>query len=149
LEPVLPRHKQDINTVGDFQTSESTKNCVHERSNSSSTPENSKKHSRDNAQHKDFALMSHNSKEVYWCVDKPWTELQETMLSVLPNTQDIEDDAEFYKKLNAEYIRTRGQLRHHLFSWKTCVSIEFIKVSKSIYRFYTALTYPLVSPGAQ
>jgi hypothetical protein len=135
--------------VGDYQTGDSTRNPVRERLSSSSTPEISKEHSRDNVQHKDFASTSHSSKEVYWCVDKPWTELKETMLSVLPNTQDIEDDAEFYKKLNAEYIRTRGLLRHHLFSWKTCVSIEFIKVSKLIYRFYTALTYPLVSPGAQ
>ena len=36
-------------------------------------------------------------KEIYWCVDRPWTELDVTMLSVLQNSQDIKDDAEPYE----------------------------------------------------
>jgi hypothetical protein len=49
---------------------------------------------------------------------------------MLPYPQNIRDDAGFYQKLKAEYIRKRGYLKHHFFSWKTCTSIKFIKVKK-------------------
>lgn len=67
---------------------------------------------------------------VYWCVDRPWSDIRETLLSALANSQTLRNDRELYRTLKAEYIKARGGFRHYL-TWKSCHSVKFIKVSKS------------------
>jgi hypothetical protein len=150
-EPTLPRHHQDIQSpeIATRQNHDSSANSVRRHSFSSFAQGGTRDQSTGSST-QDATLLEedHTSKEIYWCVDKPWTELRETILSVLQNSQHIRNDADFYIKLKAEYIRVRGHLKHKLFSWKTCTSVEFIKVNLSKYLIYAAVAYLLVLPCA-
>ena len=65
-------------------------------------------------------------KEIYWCVDKAWSEPQSTKLCSLQEPPGIRDDEALYERLIKEYngIRT---WKGRLLSWKSCLGIEFIK----------------------
>ena len=64
------------------------------------------------------------SREIYWCVDRVWTEPSETWLCVL---NQISDDRLLYKLLSDEFRKVHG-LRGRIFSWKRCTSVDFISV---------------------
>jgi len=65
--------------------------------------------------------------EIYWCVDKPWSERQITLVRPLPVNDSIQD-IQFCLQLLDEYHAVRG-FRGKWFSWKTCVDVKFINVS--------------------
>lgn len=71
------------------------------------------------------------SQSIYWCVDKSWIQPCETLLRTVHNVDQIIDDKTFCAKLKEEYQRVRGW-KGRLLSWKTCMDIEFIKVSSFI-----------------
>ena len=66
-------------------------------------------------------------KEIYWCVDKSWVEPRQTQLCAIKNVEQLDDSA-LCTKLAKEYQRVRGW-RAKYFSWKTCMSVEFVRVS--------------------
>ena len=63
------------------------------------------------------------SKQIYWCVDKAWTEPRVTQLRPI---DQISDDRALCERLVAEYHRVRGWKGRYL-SWKSCLGVEFIK----------------------
>ena len=69
-------------------------------------------------------------KEIYWCVDKAWSEPQSTKLCSLQEHPGIRDDEALYERLIKEYngIRT---WKGRLLSWKSCLGIEFIKFART------------------
>ncbi len=64
-------------------------------------------------------------KELYWCIDKAWSEIPKTCLSAIDVTR-VHDDKRLFRLLVSEYKRRRGFGRY--FSWKRCLGVEFIKV---------------------
>lgn len=66
-------------------------------------------------------------KEIYWCVDKCWVEPRQTELCTIKNAEQLDDSA-LCTKLADVYHSVRGW-RAKYFSWKTCVSVEFVRVS--------------------
>ena len=65
--------------------------------------------------------------EVYWCIDKPWSERRITIFCGL-SINDSTTDAQFGKELLEKYNAVRG-FRGRWISWKTCVDVKFINVS--------------------
>ncbi|PVH76106.1 kinase-like protein [Cadophora sp. DSE1049] len=76
-------------------------------------------------------------REIYWCVDIPWSERRVTYLMALKvdglsgNGEDgrICDDMTLCKVLLQSYNKIRG-FRGTLLSWKTCVDLRFIKFAR-------------------
>lgn len=68
-------------------------------------------------------------KEIFWCVDEPWTEPTRTLLCSIRNVHQIPDDDTLCKRLSQEYNRVRGGLRS-LFSWKKCMDVKFVKFGR-------------------
>jgi hypothetical protein len=77
------------------------------------------------------------TKEIYWCVDKAWSEPKETRLCSLQIEQQptidgqavryIADDSILCQCLLDEYRRVRTW-KGRIFSWKRCLGVEFINV---------------------
>ncbi|KAL6399804.1 serine/threonine protein kinase [Ilyonectria robusta] len=71
------------------------------------------------------------SKDMYWCVEKVFTEPAETHLFPIVNTNTLNDDQELYRQVNRAIgssvgsSRTRWILRR--LSWKRCTKVEFVK----------------------
>ena len=63
-------------------------------------------------------------REIYWCVDKVWTEPSQTWLFTL---SQISDDRLLCKLLSKEFKKVHG-LRGQIFSWKKCTGVDFISV---------------------
>ena len=83
----------------------------------------------------DSANQSHLSqrnsyKEIYWCVDKAWSEPRSTKLCSLREHPEIRDDKSLCELLIKEYNRVRAWKGRTL-SWKSCLGIEFIKFARS------------------
>jgi hypothetical protein len=133
-QQALPRHRQDIVQPGsrNDQQDNLSESSAHRHVSTSPTFDNSRGRLGDNSLDQDENTngKSHVSKEIYWCVDRPWCEIRETLLSVMANSQTLRDDEELYRNLQSEYIKARGRFRHYL-TWKSCHSVEFIKVSVS------------------
>ena len=73
------------------------------------------------------AASSSKSKDVFWCVDKAWSEPAQTLLCSIPDKDEFLDDDSLCKRLSQEYDRVRGRFAV-LFSWKKCMDVRFIKV---------------------
>ena len=71
----------------------------------------------------DVSTAQQQSREIYWCVDKVWTEPSETWLCIL---KKISDDRLLYKLLSDKLRKVQG-LRS-MFSWKSCTRVDFISV---------------------
>ena len=69
-------------------------------------------------------------KEIYWCVDRAWTEPRSTKLCSLREQPEISDDKSLCELLIKEYNRVRAW-KGRIFSWKSCLGIEFIKFAKT------------------
>ena len=69
-------------------------------------------------------------KEIYWCVDRAWTEPRSTKLCSLREHPDIRDDKSLCELLIKEYNRVRAW-KGRIFSWKSCLGIEFIKFART------------------
>lgn len=77
------------------------------------------------------ALQPQNlPKEIYWCVDKAWSEPRITKLCSVQELHRILDDKSLCEHLMKEYNRVRTW-KGRLLSWKTCLAIEFIKFHRS------------------
>ena len=93
-------------------------------------------------------------KEIYWCVDKAWTEPRSTILCSLPKHTEVHDDGvirddeSLYRRLLKEYNRVRSW-KGRIFSWKSCLGIEFISFARTstsrdkIIRLQTGLPPPV------
>ncbi|ERF75939.1 hypothetical protein EPUS_01305 [Endocarpon pusillum Z07020] len=76
------------------------------------------------------ALQSQNiSREIYWCVDKAWSEPRITKLCSVQELHQILDDKSLCEQLMKEYNRVRTW-KGRLLSWKSCLGVEFIKFSR-------------------
>ena len=65
--------------------------------------------------------------EIYWCVDKAWSEPRSIKLcSLMRKYPEIRDDESLYNLLVKEYNRVRTW-KGRLLSWKSCLGIDFIK----------------------
>ena len=69
-------------------------------------------------------------KEIYWCVDRAWTEPRSTKLCSLREDPEICDDKSLCELLIKEYNRVRAW-KGRIFSWKSCLGIEFIKFART------------------
>ena len=69
-------------------------------------------------------------KEIYWCVDRAWTEPRSTTLCSLQEHPEIRDDKSLCELLIKEYNRVRTW-KGRIFSWKSCLGIEFIKFART------------------
>ena len=69
-------------------------------------------------------------KEIYWCVDRAWTEPRSTKLCSLREHPEIQDDKSLCELLIKEYNKVRAW-KGRIFSWKSCLGIEFIKFART------------------
>ena len=69
-------------------------------------------------------------KEIYWCVNRAWTEPRSTMLCSLREHPEIRDDKSLCELLIKEYNRVRAW-KGRILSWKSCLGIEFIKFART------------------
>ena len=69
-------------------------------------------------------------REIYWCVDRAWTEPRSTRLCSLREHPEIRDDESLYELLIKEYNRVRTW-NGRIFSWKSCLGIDFIKFART------------------
>lgn len=67
-------------------------------------------------------------RQLYWCVDKAWTEPSETWLCI-EDPHQIAEDRILCLKLKDLYDHVRG-FRGRYLSWKTCLGIKFTSVRK-------------------
>lgn len=84
----------------------------------------------------DALRLQTKSSEIHWCVDRSWKEPKEIRLCAIAASSQatnkdvqIRDDAELCQRLTEEYKKVRTWKGRFL-SWKRCLAVEFIKVSK-------------------
>ncbi|RSM14890.1 hypothetical protein CEP52_001104 [Fusarium oligoseptatum] len=66
------------------------------------------------------------SRDMYWCVEKIFTEPTENHLFSILNSDDLKDDEALYRRVNKAISSARGWI-WRLFSWKRCTEVEFIE----------------------
>ncbi|KAK0516178.1 hypothetical protein JMJ35_000781 [Cladonia borealis] len=69
------------------------------------------------------SVMQQRSKEIYWCVDKVWTEPSQTLLQ---SSTQIHNDNALYKFLYQGYMQVQGWIGR-MFSWKMCIDLNFVQ----------------------
>ncbi|KAI1390684.1 kinase-like domain-containing protein [Hypoxylon trugodes] len=71
------------------------------------------------------------SKQLYWCVDRVFSEPLQTVLFPIREIQGLQDDEQFYLKVNKRFNKVRGGKARgwvtDFFSWKRCTEVNFIK----------------------
>lgn len=67
-----------------------------------------------------------NTKDIYWCIEKNFTEPTEIYLSPIQNAETL-DDEQLFRQVNKAIGSTEGWVRR-LFSWKRCTAIDFVQV---------------------
>lgn len=70
------------------------------------------------------------TKDMYWCVEKSFTEPTETHLFPILDSETLKDDEELYRQVN-KAIRSACGWIGWLFSWKRVTDVEFVKVAKT------------------
>lgn len=68
--------------------------------------------------------------EIYWCVDKAWSEPRITKLCSLPQAKQIFDDKALCERLIKDYNKIRTW-KGRLLSWKSCLGVDFIQFHRS------------------
>ena len=77
------------------------------------------------------AVQSQQSfQEIYWCVDKAWSEPRVTKLCTVLKSHQMIDDKSLCESLIKEYNRIRAR-KGRLLSWKTCLGVDFIQFHRS------------------
>ncbi|EEU36747.1 uncharacterized protein NECHADRAFT_86595 [Fusarium vanettenii 77-13-4] len=66
------------------------------------------------------------TKDMYWCVEKTFTEPTENHLFPILNSETLHDDEELYRQVN-KAIRSACGWIGLLFSWKRCTAVDFIE----------------------
>jgi hypothetical protein len=75
------------------------------------------------------------SKDIYWCVDKIYSEPSETVLCPVHNSETLVNDVHLYREVNRaikEARRAPGTFEAwlmNLISWKICTKVDFVKVN--------------------
>ena len=64
--------------------------------------------------------------ELYWCVNGPWKDAKDLMVSKF-KVSTTSEDSDFFQSLKNSYTGIRGGFQH-FFSWKSCEDVEFIEV---------------------
>ncbi|KAF4496829.1 serine threonine kinase [Fusarium agapanthi] len=72
-------------------------------------------------------LTSVDTKDLYWCIERNFTEPKEIYLSPIQNAEAL-DDEQLYHQVNKAIGSTEGWVRR-LFSWKRCTAINFVQSS--------------------
>ena len=78
-----------------------------------------------------------DTKDIYWCIEKNFTEPKEIYLSPIQDTETV-DDEQLFRQVNRAIGSTEGWIRR-LFSWKRCTAIDFVQV-RNILLSRTTLT---------
>jgi hypothetical protein len=79
-----------------------------------------------------------NTKGIYWCIERNFTEPTEIYLSPIQNPESL-DDEQLFRQVNKAIGTTKGWIRR-LFSWKRCTAIDFVQVRDALVS-RTTLTY--------
>ncbi|KAF5543944.1 serine threonine kinase [Fusarium mexicanum] len=66
-----------------------------------------------------------NTKDIYWCIERNFTEPTEIYLSPIQNAETL-DDEKLFHQVNKAIGSTEGWVRR-LFSWKRCTAIDFVQ----------------------
>ncbi|KAF5539216.1 serine threonine kinase [Fusarium napiforme] len=66
-----------------------------------------------------------NTKDIYWCIERNFTEPTEIYLSPIQNAETL-DDEQLFRQVNKAIVSTEGWIRR-LFSWKRCTAIDFVQ----------------------
>ncbi|PNP79455.1 hypothetical protein FNYG_07071 [Fusarium nygamai] len=66
-----------------------------------------------------------NTKDIYWCIERNFTEPTEIYLSPIQNAETL-DDEQLFRQVNKAIRSTEGWIRR-LFSWKRCTAIDFVQ----------------------
>lgn len=67
-----------------------------------------------------------STKDIYWCIERNFTEPTEIYLSPIQNVETLDDERLFHQ-VNKAIDSTEGWVRR-LFSWKRCTAIDFVQV---------------------
>lgn len=78
-----------------------------------------------------------STKDIYWCIERNFTEPTEIYLSPVRNVETLDDERLFHQ-VNKAIDSTEGWVRQ-LFSWKRCTAIDFVQV-RSVLLSRTTLT---------
>ncbi|ETS86484.1 hypothetical protein PFICI_00312 [Pestalotiopsis fici W106-1] len=74
----------------------------------------------------DIELLNERTKEIYLCVDKILVEVPETKMCAITNVHILPDDEALLARMK-EQLRSCNSWYKHIFSWKTCTKIKFVK----------------------
>ncbi|KAF5548340.1 serine threonine kinase [Fusarium phyllophilum] len=66
-----------------------------------------------------------DTKDIYWCIERNFTEPTEIYLSPIQNAEKL-DDEQLFRQVNKAIGSTEGWIRR-LFSWKRCTAIDFVQ----------------------
>ncbi|KAF5651367.1 serine threonine kinase [Fusarium tjaetaba] len=66
-----------------------------------------------------------NTKDIYWCIERNFTEPTEIYLSPIQDAEKL-DDEQLFRQVNKAIGSTEGWIRR-LFSWKRCTAIDFVQ----------------------
>ncbi|RKL01723.1 hypothetical protein BFJ71_g5052 [Fusarium oxysporum] len=66
-----------------------------------------------------------DTKDIYWCIERNFTEPTEIYLSPIQNAETL-DDEQLFHQVNTAIGSTEGWIRR-LFSWKRCTAIDFVQ----------------------
>ncbi|CVL12815.1 uncharacterized protein FPRN_09895 [Fusarium proliferatum] len=66
-----------------------------------------------------------DTKDIYWCIERNFTEPTEIYLSPIHNAETL-DDEQLFRQVNKAIDSTEGWVRR-LFSWKRCTAIDFVQ----------------------
>ncbi|KAL5598152.1 hypothetical protein FOBRF1_011945 [Fusarium oxysporum] len=66
-----------------------------------------------------------DTKDIYWCIERNFTEPAEIYLSPIQNAETL-DDEQLFHQVNTAIGSTEGWIRR-LFSWKRCTAIDFVQ----------------------
>lgn len=68
-----------------------------------------------------------HTKDIYWCIERNFTEPTEIYLSPIENAETLGDDEQLFRQVKKAIGSTEGWVRR-LFSWKRCTAIDFVQV---------------------
>ncbi|SCO53165.1 uncharacterized protein FFMR_11394 [Fusarium fujikuroi] len=67
-----------------------------------------------------------NTKDIYWCIERNFTEPTEIYLSPIENAETLDDDEQLFRQVNKAIGSREGWVRR-LLSWKSCTAIDFVQ----------------------
>ncbi|RBA18502.1 serine/threonine protein kinase [Fusarium proliferatum] len=118
--PLLPLTRQGL------KAQQATKPSSHMQSASLGQPSQSSPSTNILAANAPPAVKtSVDTKDIYWCIERNFTEPTEIYLSPIENAEML-DDEQLFRQVNKAISSTEGWVRR-LFSWKRCTEIDFVQ----------------------